>query len=81
MQQMDAAWVNAQPEEVVRGVLARALDDLRLARDRINQSPGNSSRPSGSMPPWKRTAIAQAVHQELDEAPRASAKKADNKLL
>ena len=29
------------------------LDDLIEARNRLNQNPSNSSRPSGSMPPWE----------------------------
>jgi transposase len=54
LKQMDEAWQGGQPEPVVRGLLRRALEDLRLARDRLNQTPSNSSRPSGSMPPWQR---------------------------
>ena len=73
LKQMDAVWLDAQPEGVVRGVLARALDDLRVARDRLNQNPGNSSRPSGSMAPWARTGVAAAVQQQLQEAAPAPA--------
>jgi hypothetical protein len=73
LKQMDAVWLDAQPEGVVRGVLARALDDLRVARDRLNQNPGNSSRPSGSMAPWARTGVAAAVQQQLQEAAQAPA--------
>ena len=54
LRQMDEAWQGAQPETVLRGLLKRTLEDLRAARDRLNQTPANSSRPSGSMPPWKR---------------------------
>jgi hypothetical protein len=32
----------------------RTLEDLRVARDRLNQNASNSSRPPGSMPPWQR---------------------------
>lgn len=53
LKQMDEAWQRSQAEPVVRGLLKRALDDLRAARDRLNQGPGNSSRPPGSMPPWQ----------------------------
>ena len=52
--QMDAAWQGAQPDSVLRGLLKRTLEDLRVARDRLNQTPANSARPSGSMPPWQR---------------------------
>jgi transposase len=54
LKQMDEAWQSGQPEPVLRGLLKRALDDLRTARDRLNQRPDNSSRPPGSMPPWQR---------------------------
>lgn len=54
LRQMDSVWQQHQTDDTVRGLLARALDDLRLARDRLNQSPENSSRPSGSMAPWQR---------------------------
>ena len=54
LRQMDPAWQQQQPDGTVRALLARALDDLRLARDRLNQTPANSSRPSGSMAPWQR---------------------------
>lgn len=54
LRQMDLGWQEHQSEPTVRRLLARALDDLRTARDRLNQRPDNSSRPSGSMPPWQR---------------------------
>jgi hypothetical protein len=54
LKQMDEAWQTGQPEPVVRDLLGRALEDLRVARDRLKQTPKNSSRPSGSMPPWQR---------------------------
>ena len=51
--QMDDSWQSRQPEAVVRSLLTRTLDDLRVARDRLNQNPKNSSCPSGSTPPWQ----------------------------
>ena len=33
----------------------RLLDDLKEARERLNQNPSNSSRPSGSQDPWFRS--------------------------
>ena len=67
LRQMDQAWQQQQTDATVRGLLGRALDDLRLARDRLNQTPNNSSRPSGSMPPWQREAAAagQTVGQTV----------------
>jgi transposase len=54
LKQMDVDWQRKQPEPVVRSVLTRALDDLRVARDRLNQGPNNSSRPPSSVPTWQR---------------------------
>ena len=56
LKQMDDAWLDGLPEPVVLGLLKRSLNDLRAARDQLNQTPANSSRPSGSMPPWQRGA-------------------------
>ncbi len=69
LRQMDPAWQQHQSDGTVRALLARALDDLRLARDRLNQTPANSSRPSGSMAPWQRggaTVGDGALEAELD---------------
>ncbi|MGH8568524.1 MAG: IS66 family transposase [Gammaproteobacteria bacterium] len=49
---MDEAWQNSLSEPLARTVLARALEDLKQARDRLNQTSANSSRPPGSMPYW-----------------------------
>jgi transposase len=68
LRQMDPTWQQCQPEETVRGLLARALDDLRQARDRLNQNPTNSSRPSGSMEPWRRAGADEAAASD-DDAP------------
>jgi hypothetical protein len=52
---MSEDWQHRQSEPVVRSLLKRTLDELRVARDRLNQNPNNSSRPSGSMAPWQRS--------------------------
>lgn len=54
IRQMDEAWQSAQSESVVRSLLMRTLEDLRVARDRLGQNSSNSSRPPGSMAPWQR---------------------------
>ena len=66
LKQMDPAWQAGLPEPVVRGLLKRALDDLRLARDRLNQRPDNSSRPPGSMAPWQRGTTAGEASRDAD---------------
>jgi hypothetical protein len=75
LKQMIEDWQGRQPEPVVRSLLKRTLDELRVARDRLNQNPNNSSRPSGSMAPWLRgdapsegvTSLAQEQAQEPEE--------------
>lgn len=41
----------------------KMLDDLRDARDRLNQTPQNSSRPAGSYAPWEQAANADKERQ------------------
>ena len=67
--QLDADWLKKQPETVFRGLLDRALEDLKLARDRLNQGPGNSSRPSGSMPLWQRDVSASKEDEAWQDDP------------
>ena len=68
LRQMDPGWQERQPEETVRGLLARALDDLRQARDRLNQNPANSSRPPGSMEPWRKGGADESAARPDDGA-------------
>ena len=71
--QMDEAWQGKLSEPKLRMLLKRTLEDLRAARDTLNQNPGNSSRPPDSMPPWqcgdagaKDTATALADEQDAE---------------
>jgi hypothetical protein len=78
LKQMDDAWQDRQPEPVVRELLKRTMNDLRAARDFMNQSPANSSRPSGSMPPWQRSAMAaEHAHEEECELDAERADESD----
>jgi transposase len=52
------------------------VKDLRTARDQLNQTPSNSSRPSGSMPPWQRGA-ATPGEPELTIEPDVAGQRAD----
>ena len=66
LRQMDEAWLHSLPEPVARAVLSRVVADLKEARDRLNQSADNSSRPPGSLPPWeKRGAPAEEDDEEV----------------
>jgi hypothetical protein len=54
LRQMDEGWLEKLPEAKLRQVSARMLQDLKEARDRLNQTPDNSSRPPGSRAPWEK---------------------------
>ena len=61
LRQMDEGWLEKLPEDKLRQVSARILQDLKEARDRLNQTPDNSSRPPSSRAPWEK---GQAKEQE-----------------
>ena len=52
LRQMNDDWVDGLPADRLRSALRQTLNDLKEARDRLNMSPANSSRPPGSMAPW-----------------------------
>lgn len=54
LRQMDEGWLEKLPEDKLRQVSARILQDLKEARDRLNQTPDNSSRPPSSRAPWEK---------------------------
>ena len=89
LRQLDRAYLDALDEAALRGLSAKLLDDLKEARDRLNQGPENSSRPPSSRAPWDRPgggreseadAEADADAAEGDRAPAlAEAKPAEAK--
>jgi len=64
------------PEQLLH-LSKKMLDDLRDARDRLNQTPHNSSRPSGSYAPWQQTVSgdkekpAEPVEEATEPEPKA----------
>ncbi len=54
LRQMDEGWLEKLPEDKLRQVSTRILQDLKEARDRLNQTPDNSSRPPSSRAPWEK---------------------------
>jgi transposase len=54
LRQMDEGWLEKLPEDKLRQVSGRILQDLKEARDRLNQTPDNSSRPPSSRAPWEK---------------------------
>jgi len=54
LRQMDEDWLEKLPEDKLRQVSTRILKDLKEARDRLNQTPDNSSRPPSSRALWEK---------------------------
>lgn len=65
---MDEVWLDSLPDAVARAVLRRVVEDLKEARDRLNQNPDNSSRPPGSRAPWE-SRRGSAVDEEKGAEP------------
>lgn len=65
LRQLDQAYLDALDEAELRALSGKLLEDLKEARDRLNQGPGNSSRPPSSRAPWER----QSGERESDEDP------------
>ena len=55
LRQMSEEWVSALTPEQKDELLVRALFELRKSRDRLNQTPSNSSKPPSSRAPWEST--------------------------
>ena len=52
--QLDDAYLEGLSPVQARALLAKALADLKAARERLAQNPSNSSRPPSSRAPWER---------------------------
>lgn len=53
LKQLSQEYLASLSPEQLLHLSEKMLDDLRAARDRLNQTPHNSSRPSGSYAPWQ----------------------------
>jgi transposase len=77
LRQIDERYLKSLGSDDLIGVSIRLLNDLKEARDRLNQNPGNSSRPPSSREPW---VVAQdkeeGKEEELEEG--SATGKADN---
>jgi hypothetical protein len=54
LKQLDDESLGRLSDELVRGLAIKLLADLKEARDRLNRTPDNSSRPPGSQAPWEK---------------------------
>lgn len=60
LRQLDATYLDRLDEEALRLLSVKLLDDLKEARERLNQNSHNSSRPPSSQAPWERPVEAPA---------------------
>jgi len=58
LKQIDRNYLATLSPEQLLHLSEKILDDLRDARDLLNQTPWNSSRPSGSYAPWEQAGFA-----------------------
>jgi hypothetical protein len=58
---MSDEWVSSLTPSQKEVLLVRALAELRKSRDRLNQTPSNSSKPPSSRAPWESTRTDAAV--------------------
>jgi hypothetical protein len=83
LRQLDEAYLERCDEKQVREVSKRLLEDVKELWDRVNQTPANSSRPSGSMALWERGessgAQQSASAEETGEAEDANSEQKDDK--
>jgi hypothetical protein len=59
LRQIDGEYLGALPPDKLVEVSVKLLQDLKEARDRLNQTPQNSSRPSGSYAPWEGSIVSK----------------------
>lgn len=55
LRQFDESYLDSLSEEQIRRLTLKLLQDLKTAREQINQTSDNSSRPPSSSPPWRRS--------------------------
>ncbi len=52
LRQIDEAYVKSLDIETAKKLAVKLAEDLKEARERLNQNPNNSSRPPSSVEPW-----------------------------
>ena len=69
--QINDAYLDALSPETLREVSKRLCQDLKEARERLNQTPENSSRPPSTRAPWT-VAQSETEAEEKEEEPVAA---------
>jgi transposase len=77
LKQIDRDYVEGLAHDKLVEVSLKLLADLKEARDLLNQTPQNSSRPSGSYAPWEGGIVS--ADSVVEEAPNKEAEAAGKK--
>ncbi|MBL7164548.1 MAG: IS66 family transposase [Anaerolineales bacterium] len=64
LKQIDQDYLESLPPDKLLDVSLKLLEDLKEAHDRLNQTPQNSSRPSGSYAPWEGSVLNEGGSDE-----------------
>lgn len=67
LKQIDQDYLEALPLGKLLDVSLKLLEDLKEAHDRLNQTPQNSSRPSGSCAPWEGSVVNEGNGDEDEQ--------------
>ena len=68
LRQLDEESIHSLPEDAVRALAIKLLNDLKEARERLNQNSQNSSVPPGSEAPWDKGSKYSDEDQDDDDA-------------
>lgn len=66
LQQLSNEYIKKLPPERLVTLCEQLRQDLITARDRLNQNPSNSSRPTGSLAPWERQSKNKDFEDDQD---------------
>lgn len=76
LRQIDELYVQHLSDHEARELCVRLLADLKEARERLEQTPKNSSRPPSSLAPWESAGSERPESEE--EEPRAGERAGDD---
>ncbi len=81
LKQIDKDYLKGLSPEKLLEVSGKLLEDLKEARDRLNQTPENSSRPSGSFAAWVGSIVTDGspVEEVPDKDEEEAAKQTEQK--
>lgn len=72
LRQMDENWLGLLTPVQLQAVSVRLLRELKETRDRLNQSPSNSSKPPSSRPAWETSPATGTTPAPASEATKGA---------